>query len=290
MRSGTSGIATGFRSVHPCPHPLSALEPDAIRQQLRSSRLGKEIRSFEEVGSTNTLATDWAADGAPEGALVVADHQTAGKGRLGRVWTDEVGRNLLFSVVLRPQIPAERLGIITLAAGVAVADTVAMFAAPRTPRLKWPNDVLLGNRKLAGILCESVLDAGNDHRLIVGIGVNVNQNRFPGDVATTGTSMLLECGRYFPRAVLLAEILARLEERYDQVTRGEDVQVLAAFEALMDGIGGHAVVRSAYNGKATEGTVLGVARNGALRLMTANGVQELHAGDVTLSPTSPDHL
>lgn len=265
----------------PAPLPLAADLPPL----LRTARFGRPLRWLAETGSTNADAAAWAASGAPEGAVVGAEHQTAGRGRHGRAWADAPGLDLLFSVVLRPALPPERLGLIPLAAGVAVAEAVAPWVAPVAPRLKWPNDVLLGGRKSAGLLLEGQLASGGGPggaTLVLGLGLNVNQPDFPPEVAGRATSLALEVGRPLPRAPLLADLLLALERRYDALIQGDAAGVCAAFEALMTGLGSEATVAFAEDGApALRGTLLGVDASGALRLATAEGVRLVAAGEVT---------
>ncbi|MDX1421007.1 MAG: biotin--[acetyl-CoA-carboxylase] ligase [Rubricoccaceae bacterium] len=256
---------------------------------LRTERFGRALRWSAQTGSTNADAAAWADEGAPEGAVVGTDHQTAGRGRLGRAWSDTRGLNVLVSLVLRPALAADRLGLVPLAAGVAVAETVAAWTAPAEPHLKWPNDVLLGRRKVAGLLLEGSLTPGAGPTLVLGLGLNVNQTDFPAEVAERATSLALEVGRPLPRAALLADLLLALERRYDALLAGEDEALRAAFERRMVGRGQEVTV--AFSGKQDaplRGTVLGVASTGALRLATAGGLRTLSAGEVTLRADRSD--
>lgn len=256
---------------------------DALPALLQTARFGRPLRWLAETGSTNADAAAWAASGAPEGAVVGTEHQTAGRGRHGRAWADAPGLGLLFSLVLRPPLPPERLGLVSLAAGVAVAEAVTPWVAPAEPRLKWPNDVLLGGRKVAGLLVEGHLTPGSPPTLVLGLGLNVNQSDFPPALAAFATSLALAAGRLLPRAALLADLLLALERRYDALLQGGDAEVCAAFEARMAGQGGDATVAFAGNGRPPlHGTLLGVDPTGALRLATAAGLHLLAAGEVTL--------
>jgi BirA family transcriptional regulator, biotin operon repressor / biotin---[acetyl-CoA-carboxylase] ligase len=269
----------------PLPPPMPPAPPLAadLSPLLRTVRFGRPLRWLAETGSTNAEAAAWAAEGAPEGAVVGAEHQTAGRGRHGRAWADEPGLGLLFSVVLRPALPPERLGLVPLAAGVAAAEAVAPWVAPVVPRLKWPNDLLLNERKGAGLLVEGQLTPGVGSTLVLGLGLNVNQRDFPPEVADRATSLALAAGRLLPRAPLLADLLLALERWYDELLRGDGEAVCAAFESHMAGRGAEAAVSFARNGlPPLRGTLLGVDPTGALRLGTPTGVRLLAAGEVTL--------
>jgi BirA family transcriptional regulator, biotin operon repressor / biotin---[acetyl-CoA-carboxylase] ligase len=181
------------------------LSPEAVLPRLR----GRFGLPYEHVGSTPSTQLLLAAD-APEGALVAAEEQTEGRGRLGRRWLAPYGTSLLCSLQLRPDVPGRRLPELTGVAAHAVADAVAV--APVEPELKYPNDVLVGGRKLAGVLAEA-----REGRVVLGIGINVNvrAEELPHEVETPATSLLVETGHELDRAELLAELLESLERRYD---------------------------------------------------------------------------
>jgi BirA family transcriptional regulator, biotin operon repressor / biotin---[acetyl-CoA-carboxylase] ligase len=183
-----------------------SLAPEAMVPRLR----GRFGRPYEHVGSTPSTQLLLAPD-APEGALVVAEEQTAGRGRLGRSWFAPAGTSLLCSLQLRPDTPTERLPELTGVAARACADAIAALTGLE-PALKFPNDVLVGGRKVAGILAEA-----RDGRVVLGVGINVNLpvDELPEDVDRPATSLLVETGRELDRAELLAELLERLERRYD---------------------------------------------------------------------------
>jgi BirA family transcriptional regulator, biotin operon repressor / biotin---[acetyl-CoA-carboxylase] ligase len=257
-----------------------------LAPRLRTDRFGRVAEGHEALDSTNRRALEWAEAGAPEGTLVISEHQTAGRGRLGRAWADAPGASLLFSLVLRPDLPPQRMGLIPLAAGVAVAEALALHAAPLEPSLKWPNDVLLGGRKVCGILAEGRL-GGASGFAVLGVGVNVGQEAFPGDLADRATSLRQASGRTPDRPALLADLLARLEARYDQVAGGEGSAVLEAFAERMPPPGTPLTVRPSQGGPSVSGTLDGLAEDGALRLRTPEGVVSLHAGEVTTQSVAP---
>jgi BirA family biotin operon repressor/biotin-[acetyl-CoA-carboxylase] ligase len=270
---------------------------DDVRPLLETERFGRAMKGFEAVDSTNARAADWARQGGAEGSVVVTDYQTAGRGRHGRRWTAPKGQNLLFSVVLRPALPADRLGLVTVAAGVAVAEAVEAFVSPHRAAIKWPNDVLLEGRKTCGMLLESSVapdDGGGASApvVVLGVGLNVNQTDFPEALADTATSLRLTTGRPVPRAPLLARLLGRLEARYDRVAgdaAGADGPgaVRQAFQERLDRLGETATLRVAGTDRRLQGTVAGIAEDGGLRLDTGDGVQTVHAGEVTSRPAGP---
>lgn len=258
-----------------------------VRPLLRTERFGRPLESHASIDSTNRRAAHWAAEGAAEGSVVVAEFQTAGRGRQGRAWSARAGQNLMCSVVLRPRLPAERLSLVTLAASVAVADAVAAVTAPLMPAIKWPNDVLLNGRKCCGMLLESSIGhpTALPRPVILGIGLNVNQDSFPSDVAAGAacppTSLLLETGRAVPRAALLARLLAALEAQYASLLEDDGTAVRAAYEARLAALGTAVTLRRLGTGARVTGTVRGVTPTGALRLDTARGPRTFVAGEVT---------
>jgi BirA family biotin operon repressor/biotin-[acetyl-CoA-carboxylase] ligase len=183
-----------------------SLEPETLLPRLRG-RLG---RPYEHLGTTPSTQLLLGPD-APEGALVTAEEQTAGRGRLGRRWLAPTGTSLLCSLQLRPPVSAERLPELTGVAARACADAIAALTGLE-PELKFPNDVLLGSRKVAGVLAEA-----REERVVLGMGINVNvpADALPADVDRPATSLLVETGSELDRAELLAEVLERLERRYD---------------------------------------------------------------------------
>ena len=239
------------------------------------------------VGSTMAEAGAWAAEGAPHGALVVAEHQTEGRGRHGRRWTDAPGSSLMLSIVLRPgelrpALPAERLGLVSLSAGLAVCEAVEAVAPELAPTLKWPNDVLLGAAKLAGVLPEVTWTAGAP-TVVLGVGVNVEQRQFPPSLTARATSLRLATGRAIDRLALLGPFLDALEGHLACAGR-EPARLLGRLEARMGRLGG--AVRVAFPGVERAplvGTAAGLAADGALRVATDAGEAVVHAGEVTLA-------
>ena len=260
---------------------------ETVRDQLETDRFGRSLRGVETVGSTNTAAAEWARNGAPDGSVLVTEYQSAGRGRHGRTWTAKKGQNLMFSVVLRPALEADRLGLVTVAASVAVAEAIDPFVAPHRAALKWPNDVLLEGRKTCGMLLESSISGRQEAEVVVlGVGLNVNQATFPAALADTATSLRLVAGRAIPRAPLFARLLRRLEARYDAVQSrlpSED-DVRAAFHDRLASLGERATFRVADAEGPVTGVVQGITDTGALRLETPDGPRVLHSGEATRRP------
>ena len=226
------------------------------------------------VDSTQTVALALAADGATDGTVVVADSQAAGRGRRGRAWADEPGASQLATIVLRPRLEPSRLPGLSLAAGVAAAEAL-MRASGLAPRLKWPNDVLVGGRKIAGILLESrVTDAG-PITAILGIGVNLTQRVFPADLAARATSVWLASGRRVDREVVLAALLDALAEWRRRLEHRGFAPVRARWRALSDTLG-RTVTVDGVTGRAVD-----IDADGALVVHDGGGRRHrVVAGDV----------
>ncbi|MGH2828768.1 MAG: biotin--[acetyl-CoA-carboxylase] ligase, partial [Actinomycetota bacterium] len=252
-------------------------------------RFGRYRRVYDSIDSTNLDALRWAAEeGAAEGSLVVSDVQTAGRGRWGRSWVSAPGSALLFSVVLRPRVSIDA-GLLTAAAGLAVADGIQRASGLPT-MLKWPNDVLVAGRKVAGILVEartggSAGDASGN-AVVVGAGINLHWRRdeIPADLGESATSIAAEIevgnGQRVPaRAELLAAVLTRLDNLYGHLTAQGGGEILSAASARSAVIGKRVTVRFA-DGTDASGVATGIAPNGGLvlddeRVITAGEIERL---------------
>lgn len=263
------------------------LLPAEIHARLATVRIGRVVHHFETIDSTNRHAMELARRGAAEGEVVVAEGQTRGRGRLGRSFFSPPGVSLYASVILRPPLPPARAPLITLVAGLAVAETVERHAAVR-PALKWPNDVLLGGKKIAGILTEMESEADRVLYVVCGPGVNLNvpARAFPPALRPIATSILAATGRRVDRRQFAADLFAALERRYDEfVARG--------FGALRDDWEAYSCLGGAHvavegSGERAAGTVLGVDDDGALRLRTAGGeARRVISGEVTIAKRPP---
>ena len=213
------------------PWFVSTTPPSDITEALAraGSRLGpfeNRLAWYEEVGSTNDLGAAAAEAGAPEGLVLVANTQSLGRGRVGRSWSSPPGAGLYVSVVLRPGGSALRL--LTIAAGVAIAEGIHAASGLQTC-LKWPNDVYVGSRKLAGILAEGGSSAGAVDHVVLGFGINIRRAAYPPDVAARATSLESELGRDVDRGLVLAECLTALSHRYGMLQRGIADDVIGAW-------------------------------------------------------------
>ncbi|MDH7516474.1 MAG: biotin--[acetyl-CoA-carboxylase] ligase [Bacteroidota bacterium] len=241
---------------------------------------GEPRYHFPLVDSTNRAARDLARSGVPEGTLVTADFQTAGRGRRERRWFSEKGRNILASYVLRPSRPREESSTLPLLAGVAVAETVFQACGLQVS-LKWPNDVLAGDAKLAGILVESVA-SDECSAVIVGIGVNVNQPVFPQRSRPRPVSLRGLTGREWPLEDLLAILSRTFEKRYVEWCSDGPASVLAAWRERSTMLG--RMVWLSDDHAARRVCALDILEDGSLLVVDENGNRTaVYAGDVSLS-------
>jgi BirA family biotin operon repressor/biotin-[acetyl-CoA-carboxylase] ligase len=268
--------ARGYRLVE-IPDRLGELE---LRPLLNTHDLGQALHWFAEVGSTNDVAKRLADEGAAHGAVVVAEAQTAGRGRRGRVWASPAGRNVYLSVVLRPDLPPSRAAELTLLASVALCQAVRQAGVPAG--IKWPNDLLAGGRKLAGILTELATDPDRVQWLVLGIGVNVNirEDELPGELRNIATSLAIERGESVPRTLFAAAVLSALEEWLDRHAEEGFPPVREAWKAMSDTLGREVRVRS--SDRNLEGVAEDVDDGGALLIRTAAGLERVLAGDVEM--------
>ncbi len=254
--------------------------PDELATPLAREwpRLAPLVRHVHWVESTESTMDLAQAMGAGDGLLVVADEQTAGRGRRGRTWSSPPGAGLYFSVVLHPS-SRSAIGLLTLAAGVGVAEGIRASTGLRT-ELKWPNDVLVSRRKLAGILAEGVAVGTSEQAVILGVGVNVSAAAYPPDVAARATSLETELGRPIDRGEVLAQTLAAVADRYRALLEARYDEVLRAWRNAAPSATGTTVEWTTPHGRFM-GTTAGIDESGALLVRTSSGIERLIAGEVT---------
>ncbi len=256
---------------------------DEIREGLTTNVLGKgKIIHFAETDSTNIRAKYLANEGAPEGTVVVAEKQTQGKGRRGRTWFSPPGEGIYASIILRPPISPNEAPKLTLMTAVALAEALLSLTSLKV-RIKWPNDILVKGRKVAGILTEISTEMDRIDYVIIGVGVNVNTPRegLSPDIAQLATSVYMETGKAFPRIVLLRAFLQWLEIYYEAFkTKGFD-PILSRWKHLADIIGRRISVD--LMDIVRVGKVLDVDKDGFLILQDRKGaIERIISGDVTL--------
>jgi BirA family biotin operon repressor/biotin-[acetyl-CoA-carboxylase] ligase len=253
-----------------------------IADATEGSSFGRSFRYYDEIESTMTEAKSLANSGAPEGTVVIAESQNAGRGRLGRRWTSPAGKGLLFSVILRPEVLMSDAYLLTLAAAAAAAEGIETAANVHV-QIKWPNDLFVGARKVAGILMEVAGEQDDVVWIVVGMGVNVNTeySELPVALRRTATSLKMITGSAVDRSDLLSHLLISLERHYaDAVDRGFD-RALQAFRDR-DYLLKRTVTIQTREGQVT-GQVTGIDERGALLVETGQRqVKRFHAGDVSL--------
>lgn len=252
-----------------------------IRRGLRTEFIGRKLFLFDLIDSTNDCARMLAEAGVEEGAVVIAEEQTQGKGRQGRRWEAERGANLLFSILLRPEFLQGRSGLLTLAAAVATAEAVER-SGPFRVEAKWPNDLLIGGKKFTGILIETSIVQDRLAYAIVGIGINVNQRRFPDDLSARATSLALLAGSEFDRTALLCAVLSAFESLYQDVREGRPGRVLADWKRRSPMLGRDVELQTPSG--PVRGKALDLNADGALIVDINGNPSVCYAGEVTAIP------
>ncbi len=268
--------ARGYR-LHGSP---DLLLPAEIRTELETEVIGRELVYFAETDSTNDRAHALAREGAVEGTVVIAEAQKAGKGRLGRHWVSPPGVNLYASIVLRPSIAPRQAPQLTFLSAAAVARAIAEMTRLR-PTVKWPNDVLLSGRKVAGLLNELDAETERIRYLVLGIGININMtaDQFPADLRYPASSLALETGSTVSRRLLTCALLRQLDKLYALYLEQGFEPILQAWQDYFD-LTGQQVEVSEQAG-ICRGRVLGLDGEGALLLRLADdSVKRILAGDV----------
>ena len=267
-------------SVVPGGGTAPRLTEAGIRSRLRTAGDWAGFTLLDVTDSTNRRAMEMAENGAPHGTVVVADAQTAGRGRLGRGWVSPPGRNLYVSLLLRPALSPAEGARLSLVAGVALADAVEGMGVPGS--LKWPNDLYLGDRKAAGILAEMASDVVRVRHVVIGAGINVNMlpGDFPPVISGKATSLRIRSGRPFSREELLARFLDAFADRYGEFLDG-------GFAALHEGWDRRDFLRGRRvrlrRGRGEEwGTAEGVDPEGALRFLPdgAAAAEPVQSGEI----------
>jgi BirA family biotin operon repressor/biotin-[acetyl-CoA-carboxylase] ligase len=244
--------------------------------------IGRDIRVFQETTSTNDVAEKLGRDGVKEGVAVFAESQTKGRGRLGRSWVSSQGKGLWFSVLLRPTLSPQAATQMTIASATALARALNQSAGVQC-EIKWPNDILVRERKLCGILTEMSAELDKINYLVLGIGVNVNfeESDFPAELRNIATSLAIETGRKFKRAEIAAIVLRELDRDYARVRAGEFESVASEWEDQCTTIGRN--VEIACGKRLVHGRAESLDREGALLVRTQHGhLERIIGGDVTL--------
>ena len=252
---------------------------EELQRGLTTQVFGRKIFTYDSIDSTNTCAKTLANNGAEEGTVVIADHQTAGRGRLGRIWHVEPGSSLLFSIIIRPTFTMDIVGLLPFFAAVGIAFAIEKVTNTQC-ECKWPNDILINGRKCCGILMESTIQQDKLDYVVIGIGLNVNQNIFPSELKGKATSLSNECGTEFDRRNVFSHIMSSLDSLYIDVSRGDFKSVLMEWKARTAIFSKQITLTQAAD--VINGTAIALADDGGLVVDTTTGRHTFHAGDVTI--------
>ena len=267
--------ATGY-FLEKVPDILTA---EVLKQRLKGSLFGKRIYHFFKTDSTNRVAFELGHSGEPEGAVVLAEEQTAGRGRAGHEWHSERTAGIYVTLLLRPKLAPVQAPLLTMTAGLSV-HTAVEGVTGLVVDLKWPNDLMVRGKKAGGILTEMHADPGAIRFVVVGIGLNVNQERFPGELANVATSLRQETGKTQSRMELLVRLLREFESDYNRFVREGVASVVKRFEVLSSYAHGKRV-RITNGTESFLGTTAGLGPEGLLQVERDDGrVVTVIAGDV----------
>lgn len=272
-----SASKKGYRMISGPGH----FTQDEIMSRLDTEWAGREIFFFRQTGSTNTEINSLAGMGKPHGTLAVAEHQTGGKGRRGRTWESPTGVNIYMSILLRPQIEPDQASALTLVMALAVSKALEEECGVQ-PQIKWPNDLLLNGKKIVGILTEMTAEPDYISHVVVGVGINTNQEQISGEIRDRATSVLIETGKETNRAALTARILHCFETEYGLFMENRNMKaLLAAYNDRL--VNRDRQVCVLQPGNEYVGTARGINEAGELIVIKEDGTSEnVYAGEVSV--------
>ncbi len=263
------------------------LHADDLQSRLGETHvIGRAIHVYQETTSTNDVIARLARGGAQEGTAVFAESQTKGRGRLGRSWVSPPGKGLWFTILLRPKMPPQETTRLTIAAATALTRAVAAQTGV-SPDIKWPNDLLIRGRKIAGILTEMRAEVDQVQEVLLGIGMNVNSTAadFPDGLLKTATSLCIETGQIINRAELAVAILRELDCDYHAVANGEFTRLAEQWERRCSTLGCEVTIR--MGDRVIRGRAESLAEDGALLLRGPHGhLERIIGGDVTIEKSA----
>lgn len=268
----------GYKLIE-IPDRLSAV---GIKQGIKTRVIGKEIVVCDEVNSTNDIAMEKGAQGEKEGLVVIADSQLLGKGRLGRTWISPKGVNLYLSVLLRPEFPPLQAPALTMMASVAVAAAISKTTG-LDARIKWPNDILIDQKKVSGILTEMNAEEERIHYVVIGVGINVNMKKedFPEGLRMPATSLMESLGRRVDRTELLYTLLESMDSNYEGLKTKGIMPMVQEWRRLCSTL--HKRVRVSLPGEVITGVAEDITQEGGLVVRIGEELtRKVYAGDVTL--------
>ncbi|HLY59799.1 MAG TPA: biotin--[acetyl-CoA-carboxylase] ligase [Terriglobia bacterium] len=255
------------------------LAPSLIQPELGENEIGHKIIHYFRIDSTNNTALALAVEGAAEGTVVVAEEQTAGRGRFGRKWFSEKSSGIYASVILRPKLSPADAPALTLMAGLA-AHRALSAATGLEVDIRWPNDLLVNRKKVCGILTEMNAELGRLHHVVLGIGVNVNNKSMPSELTATATSLRIEGGRSYSRAQILVGLLKELERSYELLKNEGNAPILRAWAKASTYADGK-TIRVRTSGEDFQAVTAGLDPSGMLRIRREDGKEEsLVSGEI----------
>ena len=253
------------------------LNETEISNYLRTKKLGKEIVFLPETDSTNNMAK--RGSDMADGTLFIADSQSEGRGRSGKTWLSPEGSGLWMSILLKPNLPPNTLATMTLVAGLAVTKALRKITGEKIC-IKWPNDIVLNNKKLCGILCEMSAEVGRLNYVVCGIGINVRNKSFPDSIGNVACSIRSETGKLLLRSVVCAEILNELEKEYETFLNGGIAPLIPEYKKYCITLGKEVVIIK--NDKSYHADAVDINENGELVVQTPNGIETLYSGEVSV--------
>jgi BirA family biotin operon repressor/biotin-[acetyl-CoA-carboxylase] ligase len=266
--------------------PDSLFGPD-IESRLAPECYCRRVECHETIDSTNTRAKQLAEEGEPEGTLVVAEEQTAGKGRRGRNWSSPPGAGVFMSLILRPSLKPRQASSITLVAALAVAKGIETACGEKA-QIKWPNDIVIREKKVCGILTETSSEPDFIHYVVVGIGINANTKQFPQELSKTASSILLETGHHVDRQALIAAVMDSFTGYYRQYLQTGDLSLLCQeYDNILINRGRqvrifHGLIEETPLEETEVGTAKGIDKEGALLVETVDGIRKVVSGEVSV--------
>lgn len=268
------------KGYHLCGGP-DVLSGDEIASYLRTDWAGQNLVYYDETDSTNTQAKTLAEYGGAHGTLVVADKQCAGKGRRGRSWSSPSGSSIYMSLLLKPDMNPNKASMLTLVMAQSVAEAIREQEG-LDAKIKWPNDIVIGGRKVCGILTEMSAEVDYIHYVVIGVGINVNMEEFPEEIRATATSLRIEQGHEVKRAELIACVMRRFEEHYQLFIKTGDLSGMRdVYNALLVNRDREVCVLEPQNEYRAH--AIGINENGELLVRREDGeVTAIYAGEVSV--------
>ncbi len=262
-------------------NPHMEFNDKTISTNLGTKIFGGKVFFFKSIKSTMDYAKKLAEMDEPEGTAVIADYQSHGRGRFGRIWKSEPGENILMSIILRPTIPLEKFGILSLLTAISVSEAIEKNANVKITT-KWPNDLLINGKKFCGILIEASIAVDKGDFVILGIGINVNQTKFPKEIQDYATSLSLATGKIYDRTIIVQDILRSFETDYAELNKSKNFNsIIERWKKRCDMFGKEITV--IYAGKTITGKAIDVDEKGLLILELENSnIIKLSSGDVTI--------